>query len=125
MMFMEVSVCMFFNSEVILANLLNYYPNSNYGVDIMLIERYCNNIKNLLSGYKRNKTDFILFQINEYEMENNVYAFPKHFIKFMGRYYKGDFFDLTFFENRYQNVEYLNDVFHNAALNLDGEDEVN
>ena len=34
-------MCIYFNSEVILANLLNYYPNSNHGVDIMLIERYC------------------------------------------------------------------------------------
>lgn len=109
---------MFFNSEVILANLLNYYPNSNYGVDVMLIERYCNNIKYLLFGYIKNKTDFILFQINEYEIENNVYTFPKQFAKFMGRYYKGDFFDLTFFRNRYQNVEYLNEIFLKAALNL-------
>lgn len=110
-------MCLYLNSEVILANILSYYPRSYCGVDIMLIEQYCMKIKELLIN-DANRPNFIFFQILEGDIEKDISSFSKHFGKFMGRYYKESNFDLEFFNNRCQNIDNLRNIFYEAALKL-------
>lgn len=108
-------MCMYIGSEVILANLLSFYPKAEQGVDFNTIERYCNGIKKELLN-KNSTANFVSFHVNDDELDSSVQIYPRQFKKFMDRYYRGKELDVQEF-NSVVKAE-LNDVLVSVAQML-------
>lgn len=91
---------MYIGSEVILSNLLSYYPKSSEGIDFLEIEKYCNAIKKAIANDENSNANFISFRLNDDELENNLRLYPGVFKKFMDKYYKGKNFSGCNFNSR-------------------------
>lgn len=111
-------MCMYLSSEIVLANLLDCYEQSDDGVDLRLIHNYCQNIKERLAAQTAHSTGYIIFQVDSIDIDKDLQYFPKHFYKFMGRYYKGKNFDSNFFNNRYNLSQQMLQVMQIAAHDL-------
>lgn len=93
-------MCMYIGSEVLLSNLLNYYPKSNEGIDFSEIEKYCIAIKEAIANDENSSANFISFRLNDDELESNLRLYPGVFKKFMDKYYKGKNFNGYNFDSR-------------------------
>ena len=111
-------MCMYFSSEVILSNLLNWYHDPDQGVDINLIQQYCKAIKNELSVNNEFLHEYVLFQSNCDMINEAVARFPEQFYSFMGRFYKGKEFNSIYFNQKYALSDRILETMHNAAQNI-------
>lgn len=111
-------MCMYLNSEIILTNILHYYKNSSDGITQELIERYCQNVRKIISYNKKYTYDYIFFQNNEMDMEKTTLRFPKQFSRFMGCYYRGCGFNGKLFTYNMPKIDDIKNILKQAAKML-------
>jgi hypothetical protein len=87
---------MYFRSDILLAHLLQYAPETDDGVKCSDVERYCEKIKEKLSE-QASKDTYVYFGLNK--LEDDAGYYPEHFTLFMGKYYKNRSFDIKYFSS--------------------------
>lgn len=108
-------MCMFIDSEVLLANLL-HYRNGDNGVSYGEIENYCNDLKNCLIEDPHGNIHCISFQISFQTLREKVLRYPACFKLLSGKYYKGEDFNLSRFDLRTQ--ENVKQILANVAQHM-------
>lgn len=104
-------MCMYFNSEDILTSILQFYSNSSEGISTEVIEKYCQNIKKIIStDYK-----YVFFENSENDLERIIKKHPKQFSKFMNRYYKGKEYNYNVLNICLPKISGLVDILEEAA----------
>lgn len=106
-------MCHYISSDVLLANLLFYSKSAQVtGVSYSELKKYCEKIKQELINVGCNKNDYILFNLNRDELNEDILLHPDSFYKFQHKYYGLDI-KIDNFENRVSNIIY--DVMKKVA----------
>ena len=111
-------MCMYIRREVLLAHLLNFHPKaiSGEGIDFSDIEKYCDKIKKNLFQATKHSTDYVYFGINANTLGSELKVYPEHFRVFMGKFYKGEGFNINYFSFLVDNN--LRKILEKSAINF-------
>lgn len=105
-------MCLYINSEVVLANLLVYQKEKS-SVATRDVMKYCQSIKNELSKIKCDGTEYIYFNISQQSIDEAISRYNYEFRKFGDKIYKNNDINLVYFNARYSKE--IVDLLKNTA----------
>jgi hypothetical protein len=111
-------MCIIFNSEVILANIL-VNTTDHYGIDMDDIAKYCVEVKNNIASLSKTP-QYVYFDLNTQSISEAINIYNNHFVEIGDKIYRYKTFNVDYFNSRFPKVisTALKDASHKYVESL-------